>query len=77
MEGEKEYTEFQIKIEQMCKKKVIVVPIVEDAFGAIPKYLKKPLNAIGMGRISTHQLQKVALFRIEHMMMRSLAILNL
>lgn len=60
----------------MCKKKVIVMSIVVDAFDAVSKYLKKHLNTIGMDRISSHQLQDVALLKIAHMLMISLAILD-
>lgn len=38
-----------------------VVPITVDIPGATPQYLEKHLDTIGMNRISTHQLQNVAL----------------
>ena len=55
------YQDLKAKVERISEKKVIVVPVVIEALGAIPRDLVKYLKTLGLGKISPSQLQKATL----------------
>ena len=55
------YQDLKAKVERISEKKIIVVPVVIEALGAIPRDLVKYLKTLGLGKISPSQLQKATL----------------
>ena len=64
------YQDLKIEIETLWEKQAIVVPVVIESLGAIPRDLKKHLRKIGLESISPNQLQRTFLLETAHILLK-------
>ena len=62
-----------LKIERMWRRKITTVPVVMGAFGTIKKDMENYTNKIP-GNINIHELQKITLLSVAHLLRQVLSI---